>query len=310
MDLHHVLLSFARIAGVALCVLAAAVPGSLWAEEPAEPAPPAEPQEEAVAPELLARIQGLLAALGDEEQAKREEAEQALQAIGKPAIPLLKETMAATEDAEVRLRCRRLVEDWEVGRFDRLLAAGFREDRAFLDGLKDLWDRASPKLDETAWEKTLAEGKGRIVVPELDEILAEPCRFYLVPGSACGFLSRPPVNLTVGVTEKGVLFLLGFSLRRHEGLPALAKRLKPVKDEAGARRAGVLAARLLAMCQNCLTWPGYPAPAEKAASVAALEGGGFEVTVPDTGGGGAKVVFAADGTLASALRVGHPCRRR
>ncbi|GMV81562.1 MAG: hypothetical protein AMXMBFR7_27460 [Planctomycetota bacterium] len=54
---------------------------------------------------------GLLKDLGHDDFATREDAEKGLRALGLPALPLLKDALAKTDDTEVRLRLERLVND-------------------------------------------------------------------------------------------------------------------------------------------------------------------------------------------------------
>lgn len=53
----------------------------------------------------------LLKDLGHDDFATREDAEKGLRALGLPALPLLKDALAKTDDTEVRLRLERLVND-------------------------------------------------------------------------------------------------------------------------------------------------------------------------------------------------------
>lgn len=53
----------------------------------------------------------LLKDLGHDDFATREDAEKGLRALGLPALPLLKDALAKTDDTEVRLRIERLVND-------------------------------------------------------------------------------------------------------------------------------------------------------------------------------------------------------
>jgi hypothetical protein len=64
---------------------------------------------EPVAPEVAEKVRTLIGQLGDAEFATREQAHKQLLAIGKPALGLLEETIAAGGDAEVVARARRLV---------------------------------------------------------------------------------------------------------------------------------------------------------------------------------------------------------
>jgi hypothetical protein len=60
-------------------------------------------------PEEVERIRRLIAQLGAEEFQKREEAEREILKIGKKALGLLQEVLTTTEDAEIRLRCKKLM---------------------------------------------------------------------------------------------------------------------------------------------------------------------------------------------------------
>ncbi len=75
----------------------------------------AVPAEEA-APKVLddagrQKAAALLKDLGHDDFATREDAEKGLRALGVPALPLLKDAQAKTDDTEVRLRLDRLVND-------------------------------------------------------------------------------------------------------------------------------------------------------------------------------------------------------
>jgi hypothetical protein len=65
------------------------------------PLPPITPQTE--------RIRNLIAHLGSEEFATREQAYQQLLAIGQPALPLLEEIVATGGDTDAARRCQRLI---------------------------------------------------------------------------------------------------------------------------------------------------------------------------------------------------------
>jgi hypothetical protein len=68
-----------------------------------------------IAPELAEKLRTLIAQLGDNEFATREQAYSRIREIGKPAIVMLEETVAAGKDAEVVSRCKKLIEEIQRG---------------------------------------------------------------------------------------------------------------------------------------------------------------------------------------------------
>jgi hypothetical protein len=77
------------------------------------------------------QVSQLIKQLGDDEFAKREAASHALAKVGEPALAALRKAAAASEDAEVRLRARRL-----IARIENAVPH-LRDTRTFFNG-KDL----------------------------------------------------------------------------------------------------------------------------------------------------------------------------
>src|SRR5258706_12132584 len=72
----------------------------------AAPAPASQPASD--------EIKKLIDQLGDNDYPKREEAAKKLKAVGKPALPALKEAIAGNEDPEVVSRAQALVKRIEI----------------------------------------------------------------------------------------------------------------------------------------------------------------------------------------------------
>jgi hypothetical protein len=93
---------------------------AIRAEEPATPA--------VLKPEDQKKAESLIAALGADEFQKREDAQKELANLGEPVLPLLKETAAKADDAEVKSRATLLVDQIESKQRMNLLLAGSNND--------------------------------------------------------------------------------------------------------------------------------------------------------------------------------------
>ncbi|GMV81563.1 MAG: hypothetical protein AMXMBFR7_27470 [Planctomycetota bacterium] len=97
---------------------------------------------------------GLLKDLGHDDFATREDAEKGLRALGLPALPLLKDALAKTDDTEVRLRLERLVNDLALEAEtdpDKLAALARRSELVMrYDMAINLYERAAAKFRERA----------------------------------------------------------------------------------------------------------------------------------------------------------------
>ncbi|MFH1226385.1 MAG: hypothetical protein V1701_00600 [Planctomycetota bacterium] len=130
--------------------------------------------------------------------------------------------------------------------WDGLLVKALKENKEFSRQLK-MRDEWFKDFNETA----LDGGYHKITIADLDGLLTEPCRFYLIGGRVFGLDSKPPACLRVGITTEGNLFLLKISSRIWDGTANLQPYLKPVATKDAALQAALVAARLLAFCGIC-----------------------------------------------------------
>ncbi|MFY9342200.1 MAG: PDZ domain-containing protein [Planctomycetota bacterium] len=93
-----------------LLTAAAALAAAMPAQEPeSQPLPKAESKAEAKPPAKKKDVQALIQALGSDSYRERLEAERALKAAGKDALPALEQAAEHADDVEVQWRARRLL---------------------------------------------------------------------------------------------------------------------------------------------------------------------------------------------------------
>ncbi|GEM_PF-4690704 len=199
-------------------------------------------QDAAPSPEHL---RDLLDQLGSEEIAKRDAAQKELEGLGKAALPAVEAERQATSDAEVRQRCEAILAHWEE-RWEGLLVEGVGSD-GFQKALQAVWD------DVGAFDKALLadEGYARCAIDPADDLLTEPCRFFVVRGEVFGVLSRPRYVLLVCVRENGEAFPVNMSLRRYDGLAPLRPLLRPAETPEARLRVASLVAHATELCLLC-----------------------------------------------------------
>jgi hypothetical protein len=252
--------------------------------------------------ELSGNIEALIKQLGDDNYERREAAQKELIGIGAPAIPAVKKALLG-QDAEVTRRCKAIIDDFNVGHWDRLLLNTLKARQAFYDGLKAsgndpdtyLPEKNDPKfpdilewvggewsyifrpsfevsVNEKAFWDQVASMKPKLGPDEFEKIFTEPARVYVVPGTVLGIDTMPSFEFGICVTEKSAFVITKFTR------PSLGELLRPVKTKEDALRT--------AICVAFATfgiWGGeFPMPKfnPETCKVDLSDGGEMTVTIP------------------------------
>jgi hypothetical protein len=266
-----------------------------------------------VATDTEAKIADLIAKLGSDNFDTREAAQKELLKLGKDAIPFLKKSAEETNDPEIRNRCKLIVRDYEVERWNRLLVKAFTEDKAFLARLQELGlegpyssDKTFGKLDKFV----------PVEIADIDSILTEPMRFFTFDQSALirtdglSIASEPPTILRIAIRENGTALAVGCTNRNRDGLKEMKGYLKPAANRDEALKTGVAVARLLAFCMLCNNGGNVSVDPAKC-TIAGTPETGYNLVVPpeavtpNESSEGAVLTFDKDGTLIECKRTGH-----
>lgn len=256
-----------------------------------------------------AKIRGLVSRLGADDPEVREAAHRELAALGKAAIPFVREALAASDDPEVRRRCEAILREFETTFWGAKLLEAMKNDRGIAERVRegrDPEDYGDFDPEAFAWRGSVRA----VEIEGLDDLTEEPVRFFTVD-EICfarqGLRWTPSRRIRFAIRENGT----GVPVSLGDAVERLRAIFKPVTDAESARRVGIAAARLAAFCSCTEKW--RPVEVNPALTlVTREEKGGFVVTIPKEAVAkneemkeAAEVRFDAEGRLVSCLQTGE-----